>query len=79
MHITIKAFNEARRFTSGLPPDGTMDLEEGDTVSTALNTLKIPSETQIALVIFCNGRPASPKTKLSKGDQLVIFAPMTGG
>jgi sulfur carrier protein ThiS len=79
MHITIKAFNEARPFTSGLPPDGTMHLEDGDTVKTALNALSIPSETQIALVIFCNGRPASPKTKLNKGDRLVIFAPMTGG
>jgi len=79
MLITIKAFNEVRRFTSGLPPDGSMDLEDGDTVRTALNALNIPSETQIDLVIFCNGRPASPNTKLSKGDQLVVFAPMTGG
>lgn len=79
MHITIKAFNELRRFTSDLPPDGALDLEDGNTVRAALNAINVPGEMQADLVIFCNGRPASLPTKLGKGDQLVIFAPMTGG
>ena len=79
MQITIKAFNEVRRFTADLPPDGTMDLAGGNTVNTVLSALNIPREMQIDLVIFRNGRPAGPETKLSSGDQLVIFAPMTGG
>ena len=79
MRVTINAFNEVRRFTADLPPNGTMELEEGDTVHTALHALNIPHEMQIDLAIFCNGRPARAKTKLKNGDQLVIFAPMTGG
>ena len=79
MWVTINAFNEVRRFTADLPPNGAMELEEGGTVNTALNALNIPHEMQNDLVIFCNGRPARPKTKLNNGDQLVIFAPMTGG
>jgi molybdopterin converting factor small subunit len=79
MQITIKAYNEIHRFTADLPPNGTMDLEGGNTVHTVLNALGIPREMQIDLVIFRNGRPAGPETKLSSGDQLVIFAPMTGG
>ena len=79
MVITIKGFNEVRRFMVDLPRDGKMDLADGDTVKTALDALNIPGEMQIGLVLFCNGRPANPKTKFSNGDQLVIFAPMTGG
>lgn len=79
MRITVKAFNEVRRFTADLPPDGTLELEGGDTVTTVLNALEIPREMQIDLVVFRNGRPAGPETKLGSGDRLVIFAPMTGG
>jgi len=79
MRITVKGFNETRRFTASLPAEGTLTVPEACTVRTVLGTLGIPDNVQTDLVMFCNGRPATPDTKLHEGDHLVLFAPMSGG
>jgi sulfur carrier protein ThiS len=79
MRITVKGFNEIRPFTAGLPPEGTLQVEEGCSVRDVLDGLGIPAELQTKLVLFRNGRPAAPATKLREADQLVLFSPMTGG
>jgi molybdopterin converting factor small subunit len=79
MRITVRGFNETRRFTADLPPDGTLTLEEDCPVKTVLEGLGVPVEIQKNLVLFRNGRPATQATKLRDGDHLVLFAPMSGG
>ena len=79
MRITVKAFNETRRFTANLPPDGTLALEEGDNVKRVLDALAIDGDIQVKLVLFCNGRPATRATQLCEGDRLVLMEPMSGG
>jgi len=79
MRITVKGFNETRRFTARLPADGTLTVPEACTVRTVLDTLVIPDNVQADLVMFCNGRPVAPASILHEGDHLVLFAPMSGG
>ena len=79
MRISVRAFNEAARFTAHLPPEGTLHLAGQETVQAVLDALNIPADVQANLVVFRNGRPAASETKLGEGDRLVLFAPMTGG
>ena len=79
MRITVKAFNETRRFTAHLPPDGKLALEKGGNVKRVLDGLGIAEDIQGKLVLFCNGRPATRATQLCEGDRLVLMEPMSGG
>ena len=79
MRITVKGFNETRRYTARLPPEGTLAVPEACTVRAALDALDIPDSVRATLVTFCNGRPATPASILREGDHLVLFAPMSGG
>lgn len=79
MRITVKGFNEIRRFTAGLPSGGALQVDEGCKLGAVLDDLGIPEETQAKLVLFRNGRPAARATTLREGDHLVLFTPMAGG
>jgi sulfur carrier protein ThiS len=79
MRIVVKAFNELREYTAGLPPDGALEVPPGATVREVLTRLGIPAERQGDLPLFRNGRPAFLHTPLENGDTLVTFAPMYGG
>lgn len=77
MKISIRLFANLRSFSPS--PDGCeeLDLAEGSTVGSVSEALGIPPETE--RVILINGRHAKGDTRLSEGDSLTYFPPMTGG
>lgn len=79
MRITVKGYNEIRRFTADLPVEGALQVDEGCMLGSVLDDLGIPGEIQADLVLFRNGRPAARATTLREGDHLVLFTPMAGG
>jgi molybdopterin converting factor small subunit len=62
-------------------PDGSgtmvLDLEEGETVASALRRLGIASDPP--KVILLDGRQARLDTPISDGQELAVFPPLDGG
>jgi molybdopterin synthase sulfur carrier subunit len=54
-----------------------VEIEEGTTIETLLDHLKIPREQP--KIIFLNGIHAEGTTVLKEGDRLGIFPPVAGG
>jgi len=54
-----------------------MEIEEGTTIETLLDRLKIPRDQP--KIIFLNGIHAKVTTVLKEGDRLGIFPPVAGG
>lgn len=80
MKIQLNLFAFLTRF---LPdPEGSgfsnlVEIEEGTTIETFLDHLKIPREQP--KIIFLNGIHAEGTTVLKEGDRLGIFPPLAGG
>lgn len=74
MNITVKLFATLR---SGRFEEGGLDLDEGATVRSVIETLAIRPDD--AAIIFVNGRHAEPESRLSAGDTLSVFPPIGGG
>ena len=77
MKIAFRLFANLRSFYPSRDGCGEMDLSEGSTVRTVTDVLGIPPETE--RVILLNGHHAKEETRLSEGDSLTFFPPMTGG
>ena len=77
MKIAFCLFANLRSFYPSTDGCGEMDLAEGSTVRTVTDVLGIPPETE--RVILLNGHHAKEETRLSEGDSLTFFPPMTGG
>jgi molybdopterin synthase sulfur carrier subunit len=54
-----------------------LEIEEGTTIETLLDHLKIPREQP--KIIFLNGIHAEGSTVLKEGDRLGVFPPLAGG
>ena len=54
-----------------------MEVEEGTTVKSLLESLKVPPE--LPKIIFLNGVHADETADLKDGDRLGIFPPLAGG
>jgi molybdopterin converting factor small subunit len=79
MRIEVKLFANFREF---LPPGSEkyscwLDLEEGGTVSQALEKLKIPDS--IPMITLVNGLHRNFEDSLHPGDVLSVFPPVAGG
>ena len=60
---------------AGIPV--TLDLEQGATVASVIDTLWLdPAEV---LTMFINGRARDPDHVLAEGDQIGLFPPIGGG
>ena len=77
MKIAFRLFANLRSFSPSTDGCGELDLAEGSTVRTVSDVLGIPPETE--RVILLNGHHAKEDTRLSEGDSLTFFPPMTGG
>jgi molybdopterin synthase sulfur carrier subunit len=77
MKITFRLFADLRSYFPLADGFGELDLDEASTVRTVSDVLGIPTETE--RVILLNGRHAKENTRLSEGDTLTFFPPMTGG
>ena len=77
MKISFRLFANLRSFSPLTDGCGELDLAEGSTVRTVSDVLGIHSETE--RVILLNGHHAKEDTRLSEGDSLTFFPPMTGG
>jgi molybdopterin converting factor small subunit len=77
MKITFRLFANLRSFSPSTDGCGELELAEGTTVGTVSVVLGIPPETE--RVILLNGHYAKEDTRLSEGDSLTFFPPMTGG
>ncbi|MFH0996535.1 MAG: MoaD/ThiS family protein [Pseudomonadota bacterium] len=77
MKIAFRLFADLRPFSPATDGCGELDLAEGSTVGTVSDVLGIPPETE--RVILLNGHYAKENTRLSEGDSLTFFPPVTGG
>ena len=77
MKIAFRLFANLRHFSPSTDGCGELDLAEGSTVGTVSDALGIPPETE--RVILLNGHYAKENTRLSEGDSLTFFPPVTGG
>lgn len=74
MRITIRLFANLRE---GHAPEESLELSPGTTVSAMIKELKVPES--VVMLIFVNGRHASPETTLNEGDTVALFPPIGGG
>ncbi len=77
MKISFHLFANLRSFSLSTDGCGELELAEGSTVGTVTDALRIPPETD--RVILLNGHHAKEDTRLSEGDSLTFFPPLTGG
>jgi molybdopterin converting factor small subunit len=77
MRISFRLFANLRSFSPETDGCGELDLAKGSTVGTVSDVLGIPPE--IERVILLNGHHAKEDIRLSDGDSLTFFPPMTGG
>ena len=77
MKISFRLFANLRSFSASTDGCGELELTEGATVRTVSDVLGIPPVTE--RVILLNGHHAKEDTRLSEGDSLTFFPPMTGG
>ncbi len=80
MKIQLTLFASLARFLPN--PEGAgfpklVEIEEGTTIETLLDHLKIPREQP--KIIFLNGMHAEGTAVLKEGDRLGIFPPVAGG
>ncbi|MEE9198225.1 MAG: MoaD/ThiS family protein [Dehalococcoidia bacterium] len=83
MKVEVKLFASLRARMPNGAGRGTMEMEDGATLSALLSKLDIPSElSQMTLI---NGGHCPPerewrdKKKLKEGDVVSIFPPLAGG
>jgi len=77
MKISFRLFANLRSFSLSTDGCGELDLQEESTVRTVSDVLGIPPETE--RIILLNGHHAKEDTRLSEGDSLTFFPPLTGG
>jgi molybdopterin converting factor small subunit len=77
MKISFRLFANLRAFSPSADGYGELDLAEESTVGTVADVLGIPPETE--RVILLNSHYAREDTRLSEGDSLTFFPPITGG
>ena len=77
MKISFRLFANLRVFSLSTDGCGELDLQEESTVRTVSDVLGIPPETE--RIILLNGYHAKEDTRLSEGDSLTFFPPLTGG
>ena len=77
MKISFRLFANLRSFSLSTDGCGELDLQEESTVRTVSDVLGIPPETE--RIILLNGHRAKEDTRLSEGDSLTFFPPLTGG
>lgn len=81
MEITVRLYGALRRYRiadgEALHRPFVIELEQGATVETALQTLGIPSELVSAVAV--NGEQAESTSALGDGDTVHIFPPAAGG
>lgn len=77
MLIRVKSFADLRAYTTHLPSDGELAIDDGTTVETVLKKLAVPADTNY--IILVNGRHQNQRYVLQPGDDLVFFSPIEGG
>ena len=77
MKIRVESFATYRTYTEHLPPDKRLDVPEGAVIRDVLDTLGVPMDKPIILIV--NGRDRPAHTPLKEGDHLVFFPPLEGG
>jgi molybdopterin converting factor small subunit len=77
MKVSFRLFANLRSFAPSTDGSGELNLAEASTVETVINVLGIPPETE--RVVLLNGRHATEDTRVSEGDRLTFFPPVTGG
>jgi molybdopterin converting factor small subunit len=77
MEVTIKLYNEMKRFAPVDKAEFTLTLKSGSTAASALEFLNIPEDVPFTLLV--NGRRADANTSLENGSIIVLFPPVSGG
>ncbi len=77
MKIRVESFATYRVYTENLPSGNLLEMPDGCTVRQVLDTLGVPREKPVVLLV--NGRARPPETPLRDGDHLVFFPPLEGG
>ena len=80
MKIQLRLFASLARYLPDQKSSGfsnVMELDEGTTVKSLLEGLKIPLDQP--KIIFLNGLHAEETAVLKEGDRLGVFPPLAGG
>jgi molybdopterin converting factor small subunit len=77
MKVQVNMYANLRQYSPANETSFTLKLACGSTVGKLINTLKIPQN--IKMVILINGRRADADTPLSPEDKIILFPPMEGG
>jgi molybdopterin converting factor small subunit len=77
MKVEVNLYANLRQYSPTKETSFKLDLACGSTVSNLINTLKIPQN--IKMVVLINGRHADADTHLSSEDKIVLFPPVEGG
>ena len=77
MNITLKLYTVLREYLPGDLKDNILSIPDNSKVVAVINMLKIPDE--VPKIILINGAQKKPESKLSDGDELSMFPPISGG
>ena len=75
--IRVNLYANLRQYSPAKESSFTLKLDSKSTVSHLIQTLRIPQN--VKMVILINGRHADADTPLSAEDKIVLFPPMEGG
>ncbi len=79
MKVEVKLFATMKEFLPGRGDYGAtfFEFDEGATVATLLDRLKIPID--MPKIVLINGQASKPERELRDGDVVSIFPPLVGG
>lgn len=76
--VSVRMFGDLRKYLErGAPEEMSLSLPSGSTVADILSRFGVPAEEEVTPGL--NGEQATRETRLSNGDQLLLFGPMEGG
>ena len=77
MNITLKLYTVLIEYLPEDLKDNILSIPDNSKVVAVINMLKIPDE--VPKIILINGAQKKPESKLSDGDELSMFPPISGG
>lgn len=77
MHVTVKLFNQLRRYAPTSGPAFSLQLPDGASVDDLLTKLKIPLTEQRTILV--NGRRVNEDALVEPDDVVVLMSPIEGG